>query len=90
MYDYQLSCTWAGLRMKSHITSQHVSVYADELRAKMEREHKFARLHLQLRSDQMKGHYGSSIGDGKSLQKGDPVWLYWPQQRKGLSPKLII
>ena len=51
--------------------------------------HEFAELHLQLRSDQMKNRYNSSIGDGKSLQKGDPVWLYWPQWKNGLSPKLM-
>ena len=57
----------------------------------MERVHnrEFAQLHLQLRSDQMKDRYNSSVGDGKSLQKGDLVWLYWPQWRKGLSPKLM-
>ena len=69
--------------------SQHVSTYADELQAKMERVHEFARLHLQLRSDQMKERYDSCIRDCQLLKKGDPVWLYWPQRKKGLSPKLM-
>ena len=67
--------------------SQYVPIYADELQAKMERVHEFTQLHLQLRSDQMKDCYDSCIEDSQLLKKGDPVWLYWPQRKKGLSPK---
>ena len=35
----------------------------DELHAEMERVHEFAWSHLQLKSDQMKDHYDSCIGD---------------------------
>ena len=59
--------------MKFHNMCLYNYYYADNLRAKMERVHdrEFAQLHLQLRSDQMKYRYNSSVGDGKSLQKGD-------------------
>ncbi len=69
--------------------AQHVSAHADELQARMERVHEFARLHLQLRSDQMKDRYESSIGDSKSVQKGDRFGYIGPQRKKGLSPKLM-
>ena len=63
--------------------------HAEELQAKLERVHEFAQLHLKLKSDQMKDRYDSCIGGSQPLRKGDAVWLYWPQRKQGLSPKLM-
>ena len=61
--------------------------YTEELCAKLERVHHFARDHLKMTSDKMKQRY-DLLQSGSSLMKGDPVWLHNPQRKKGLSPKL--
>ena len=61
--------------------------YANTLQERMERVHDFARNHLRIMTDQMRQRYGSSPGC-QQLQPGDAVWLYNPQRRKGLTPKL--
>ena len=63
-----------------------VTTYADTLRDRMERVHRFARSHLQLASDRMKRYYDASVRE-MSYKRGDPVWLYNPQRKKGISPK---
>ena len=67
--------------------SQVHSTYAEDLQARLERVHSFARTHMQLRSDSMKERYDSSSNCDR-LQEGDPVWLHCPQRKKGVSPKL--
>lgn len=42
---------------------------------------------MKLASDCMKRYYDIDTQESK-LEVGDPVWLYNPQQKKGLSPKL--
>ena len=49
--------------------------------------HTFVRQHMKLASDRMKQYYDIDTQESK-LEVGDPVWLYYPQQKKGLSPKL--
>ena len=80
-----VSCCFHNRRM--HLKT---GVYGVPVNCKPKwRVHEFARLHLHLRSDQMKDHYDSCIGENQPLKKGDPVWLYWPQRKKGFSPKLM-
>ena len=67
--------------------SRSTSVYSENLEARLEQVQEFARSHLKLVSDRMKERYDSSA-DGTLLERGDPVWLYNPQRKKGKSPKL--
>ena len=64
------------------------SAYATQLQEKLEQIHHFARDQLKLMSDRMKRHYDSHREGGK-LEEGTPVWLYNPQRRKGVTPKLM-
>ena len=66
---------------------QLTTSYADHLYKKLEDVHQFAREHLQQASDKMKERYDSS-SQGDILNRGDAVWLYHPQRKKGVSPKL--
>ena len=61
--------------------------YTDDLCAKLERVHHFARNNLRMTSDRMKQRY-DLLQSGSLLAAGDPVWLHNPQRKKGLSPKL--
>lgn len=62
--------------------------YALELQKKMEAVHHFARGRLQLMGDQMKQHYDAHQ-HGERLKECTPVWLYNPQRKKGITPKLM-
>ena len=63
------------------------SDYAQNLLNRLEKVHDYARQHLKMKSDKMKSHYDlQAIGD--ELKEGDAVWLYNPQRKKGVSPKL--
>ena len=67
---------------------RHVhSTYAEDLQARLEQVHSFARTHMQLRSDFIKERYDSTSNCDR-LEEGDPVWLHCPQRKKGVSPKL--
>ena len=68
--------------------SHHASNYAEELQARLERVHTFARSRMQLKTDSMKEHYDAT-SNCDQLDVGDPVWLHCPQRKKGLSPKLM-
>lgn len=66
----------------------HISTYAEELQAHLERVHTFARSHMQLKTDSMKECYDAA-SNYDQLDVGDPVWLHCPQRKKGLSPQLM-
>lgn len=66
---------------------QSVSEYVSCLQEKLESIHKFTRGQLQLVSDKMKDRY-DLLQTVEPLERGDPVWLYQPQRKRGLSPKL--
>lgn len=61
--------------------------YVTDLRQKMDDIHELVRSHLQIASDRMKERYDIRAGEG-GYKDGDLVWLYNPQRRRGLSPKL--
>ena len=61
--------------------------YVERLQQRLERVHAFAREQLKLSSDKMKRYYDLNTTQTR-LEEGDPVWLYNPQRKKGLSPKL--
>jgi hypothetical protein len=65
-----------------------VEDYVDQLRTRMENVHEFARMRIRVASDRMKRRY--DIGSTREIfQCGDAaVWLYNPQRKIGLSPKL--
>ena len=65
----------------------HKSDYARALLSRLEKVHDYARQHLKLKSDKMKSHYDLQAS-GVELKEGDAVWLYNPQRKKGVSPKL--
>ena len=73
-------------RPEEEVSHVH-STYAEDLLARLERVHSFARTHMQLRSDSMKERYDST-SDWDRLEEGDPVWLHCPLRKKGVSPKL--
>ena len=68
--------------------SSQTTDYALDLQERLERVHNFGRNHLKLKSDKMKEYYDASSQD-EQLEEGDPVWLYNPQRKKGLTPKLM-
>ena len=57
----------------------HKSNYAQALLNRLEKVQDYARQHLKMKSLQ---------ASGVELKSGDAVWLYDPQQKKGVSPKL--
>ncbi|XP_028408217.1 uncharacterized protein LOC114530796 [Dendronephthya gigantea] len=61
--------------------------YGKMLDDSLERAHEFARNQLIVSGERMKNNY--DIDSSKTqFEKGDNVWLYTPQRKKGLSPKL--
>ena len=63
-------------------------MYAKALQDKLDVVQTFARTHLKIASDRMKLYYDCGAEDSK-FHTGDPVWLYNPQWKKGISPKLM-
>ena len=61
--------------------------YVHTLRQRMDDIHQRVRLNIQSASDRMKEHYDIQAEHG-GYQPGKLVWLYNPQRRRGLSPKL--
>ncbi|KAJ8946991.1 hypothetical protein NQ318_019072 [Aromia moschata] len=61
--------------------------YVSTLRQRMDDIHERVRSNIQGASDRMKETYDINANDGR-YQPGNQVWLYIPQRRRGLSPKL--
>ncbi|KAJ8946106.1 hypothetical protein NQ318_010405 [Aromia moschata] len=61
--------------------------YISTLRQRMDDIHERVRSNIQGASDRMKETYDINANDGR-YQPGNQVWLYNPQRRRGLSPKL--
>ncbi|KAJ8948302.1 hypothetical protein NQ318_020789 [Aromia moschata] len=61
--------------------------YASTLHQRMDDIHERVRSSIQGASDRMKETYDINANDGR-YQPGNQVWLYNPQRRRGLSPKL--
>ncbi|KAK9874212.1 hypothetical protein WA026_002568 [Henosepilachna vigintioctopunctata] len=64
-----------------------VGTYADELRLHLNQIHELVRDKIEASTDRMKTRYdlkANSVG----FKEGDLVWLYNPQRKKGISPKL--
>lgn len=64
-----------------------VEDYAYRLREKLLAIHEIARERIQLASDRMKARYDVNASNS-GFYEGDRVWLYNPQRKKGISPKL--
>lgn len=61
--------------------------YVSKLRKRLESTQEFARTRMRIASDRMKRRY--DVGTTNDIfQPGDAVWLYNPQRKKSLSPKL--
>ncbi|GBN85459.1 Transposon Ty3-I Gag-Pol polyprotein [Araneus ventricosus] len=61
--------------------------YLNNLEARLESVHAFARERIKLASERMKTRYDSGA-TGHHFKEGDKVWMYNPKRRRGLSPKL--
>ncbi|GFS77432.1 retrovirus-related Pol polyprotein from transposon 412 [Trichonephila clavipes] len=61
--------------------------YVQNLQARFEDVHNFARERINLRTEKMKTRYDTKA-TGHQFKEGDKVWFYNPTRRKGLSPKL--
>ncbi|GBN07555.1 hypothetical protein AVEN_142001-1, partial [Araneus ventricosus] len=61
--------------------------YLNNLEARLESVHVFARERIKLASERMKTRYDSGE-TGHHFKEGDQVWMYNSKQRRGLSPKL--
>ena len=61
--------------------------YVCELRSKFRKVHDIARVAAKKASERQKRTYDLS-SNPKTYQVGDQVWLYTPNKKKGLSPKL--
>lgn len=66
---------------------RYESEYVVELEKKMDKVHSLARKHLTLASENMKTSYNTRL-NFCSYKVGEAVWYYYPQRKKGLSPKL--
>ena len=66
---------------------QTATDYTSALQERLERVYDFARAHLRVASDKMKQRYDLPL-QCPQLEAGDAVWLYNPQRKKGLTPKL--
>ena len=65
---------------------QHTTEYAETLQETMERVQSFARDHLNISSNKMKRYYDVLTAQTQ-YERGEPVWLFNPHRRKGMSPK---
>ena len=70
-------------------TGSSTTEYADRLGEQMERIHQFACQHLKLSSDRQKRNYDHRPVNQHRYNRGDAVWLYSPQKKKGICPKLM-
>ncbi|GBM72728.1 Retrovirus-related Pol polyprotein from transposon 412 [Araneus ventricosus] len=61
--------------------------YLNNLEARLESVHAFARERIKLASERMKTRYDSGA-TGHHFKEGDQVWMYNPKRRRGLSLKL--
>jgi hypothetical protein len=61
--------------------------YVEKLEESMDIAHSFARKRSRITTDRMKTRYNINA-TAVTLSVGTPVWLYRPQRKKGLSPKL--
>ena len=61
--------------------------YVQEMEAGLVKTHEFAQEKLKLASEHMKRRYDAQA-DYSVIGKGDAVWLYNPQRKKGVSPKV--
>ena len=61
--------------------------YVQEMEAGLVKTREFAREKLKLASEHTKRRYDAEA-DYSVFEKGDAVWLYNPQRKKGVSPKL--
>ena len=66
----------------------YTSGYVQNLQESLEEIHRYARQHIEIKSDRMKLYYDNQYPDGATLRESMAVWLYNPQRKKGLSPKL--
>ena len=55
----------------------------------MERIHQFARQHLKLSCHRQERNYDHRPVNQHQYRRGDTVWLYSPQKKKGICPKLM-
>ena len=69
-------------------TPNTTTIFSEELGKRLEQMHKFARTNLKVATDGMKERY-DSMAEDTPLEKGEPVWVYIPQRKKGVSPKLM-
>ena len=63
------------------------TTYADKLRERLARVHRYAREHLKIESDRQKLSYDHRLCS-RVINPGDAVWLYNPQRRVGFCPSL--
>uniref|UniRef100_A0A6P7G4H7 Uncharacterized protein LOC114335822 n=1 Tax=Diabrotica virgifera virgifera TaxID=50390 RepID=A0A6P7G4H7_DIAVI len=70
-------------------SEEHVAgeEYVDRLKLRMNNIHELARKHIQIASDRMKDQHDSRCKN-ESFEVGDLDWLYNPQRRRALCPKL--
>ncbi|GBM56896.1 hypothetical protein AVEN_227389-2 [Araneus ventricosus] len=61
--------------------------YLNNLEARLESVHMFARERIKLASERMKTRYDSGV-TGHHFKEADQVWMFNPKRRWGLSPKL--
>ena len=64
------------------------TIFSEELGKRPEQVHEFARANLKVATDRMKERY-DSMAEDTPQEKGEPVWAYIPQRKKGISPKLM-
>ena len=83
-----LPMTWGG-QAEPTCSANSTTEYVAKLSEQMEQIHQFAFQHLKLSSDCQKRNYDHRPVNQHQYHQGDAVWLYSPQKKKGICPKLM-
>ena len=69
-------------RPPDELPPPHTTTYVQNLQEELEEVHRYARQHMEVKSDQMKFYHDNQYPDGAALQEGMAVWLYSPKGRR--------
>ncbi|XP_018567628.1 uncharacterized protein LOC108908177 [Anoplophora glabripennis] len=87
IFGKELRLPWDLVYVTPNRENREVHDYADQLRKRLLEVHDVVRERINIATDRMKTQYDLSTNSA-GFQEGDRVWLYNPQRKKGISPKL--
>ncbi|UYV63495.1 K02A2.6-like [Cordylochernes scorpioides] len=87
LFGHELRMPCDVLLGRPEETFENTNEYISHLEERMLTIHQWAREKLHFSSEKMKDRYNFKTSH-KTYKEGEMVWLYNPQRKKGLSPKL--